>query len=182
MRLFVSVDLDGLAGAVEAVQEPLRGLPGLSLTAPENAHVTITFLGEVERERVPVVEGELAAAVEAAEVAPFEATFGGLGVFPALEYIRVVYLGVESGAEGLRTLHETVERRLVAAGVEPADHDFTPHVTLARMEHAGGKEQVQTVVEERHPTAGGVQVEELRLTESSPAEGPRYETVMRVPL
>ena len=39
MRLFVSVDLDGLANAVTNAQAPFRDLPGLTPTDPEWVHM-----------------------------------------------------------------------------------------------------------------------------------------------
>ncbi len=183
MRLFVSVDLDGLADEVRAVQERFEGADGLNFVDPGQAHVTLKFLGEVEEERVDELTDELAAAVADSGVGPFTAEFGGLGVFPHLGYISVVWLGVREGGEQLTRLHEAIEDRTVAMGFDPEDHDFTPHVTLARMEHAGGKELVQDVVENRDPGAGRLDVEEVRLTESVLTdEGPAYSTVSAIPL
>jgi 2'-5' RNA ligase len=182
-RLFVSVDLDGLADAVADVQDLLADASGLNMTDPGQAHVTLKFLGDTPDHRVETVTEELAAAVDDASVGPFTAEFGGLGVFPSLDYISVVWLGVEAGGEQLTRLHEAIEPRTVDLGFDPEDHDFTPHVTLARMEHAGGKELVQETVRERDPTAGTLDVTEVRLTESVlTSSGPEYATLERVEL
>jgi 2'-5' RNA ligase len=182
-RLFVSVDLDGLGDAVGTVQDLFADASGLRFTDPAQAHVTLSFLGDVDPDRLDEVTAALDAAVTDSDVGPFTAEFGGLGVFPSLEYISVVWLGVESGGDRLTALHEAVAPPLVELGFEPPDHEFTPHVTLARMEHAGGKELVQNVVRERDPTAGELHVEEVRLTESRLTDdGPEYETVERFEL
>ena len=184
MRLFVSVDLpDDLAEPVADLQDEFADASGLNVTDPEQAHVTMKFLGEVDEDRLPALERELAAAVDDAGVEPFTVRYGGLGVFPSLEYISVVWLGVEEGGEELARLHEAVEERTIAMGFDAEDHDFTPHVTLARMEHAGGKDLVQDLVRERDPTIGEARVDELRLTESTLTdEGPVYSTVESFPL
>jgi len=177
-RLFVSVDLDDLGGEVAAIQERFEGASGLDLVDPDQAHVTLKFLGDTDPDRLPELTDELAAAVEESGVDPFEATFGGLGAFPSTDYIRVVWLGVPEGGERLTRLHEAIEERTVAMGFDPEEHDFTPHVTLARMNHAGGKEHVQAVLREDDPTVGTLDVDEVRLTESVlEADGPRYSTV-----
>lgn len=183
-RLFVSVDLPAsLADAVARVQDELRPADGLRVTDPEQAHVTLFFLGDVEDRRLPAVESALQDAVEAAAIDPFTVRVEGLGVFPSLEYISVVWAGFTTGAEELTRLHEAVEPRLVDLGFDADDHEFTPHVTLARMDHAGGKDLVQRVVRERDPVVGEWSVEDVRLTESelSP-DGPAYETVSRIEL
>jgi 2'-5' RNA ligase len=182
-RLFVSVDLDGLGEAVAAVQDRFEGASGLNFVDPEGAHVTLKFLGDTDPDRIPALADELAAAVDEAGVDPFEVEFGGLGVFPSLEYISVVWAGTRTGGEKLARLHETIEDRTVAMGFDPEDHAFTPHVTLARMEHAGGKELVQETVREADPTVGTLDVAEVRLTESVLGpDGPEYATVERFPL
>ncbi|SEH17109.1 2'-5' RNA ligase [Natronorubrum sediminis] len=179
MRLFVSVDLpDDLAASIETVQDELRDASGLRFTDPEQTHVTLKFLGDVGEGQLDDLRRELAAAVSDASVEPFSARFGGLGVFPSLEYISVVWLGVEAGGDSLTRLHEAVESRTVAMGFEPESHEFTPHVTLARMEHAGGKELVQNVVREREPTVGKMHVDSIHLTESTLTDdGPTYSSV-----
>jgi 2'-5' RNA ligase len=182
MRLFVSVDLDGLAEGVARAQEPFADLPGLNLTDPEQAHVTMKFLGEEDHDLDALTEA-IETAVEAAGVEPFEASFEGLGVFPSLEYISVVWLGVEAGGEALIRLQEALERETTAIGYDAERHDFTPHVTLARMDHAAAKEDVQHAVEERHPEVETLEVEELRLTESTlTPDGPEYRTLERFEL
>lgn len=184
MRLFASVDLpEDLTAAVADVQDELRPAAGLNLTDPDRAHVTLKFVGEVSAERAETVAEAVARGVERADVAPFEVTYGGLGVFPSLDYISVVYLGVEDGDGPLTRLHEAVEAETTAVGVDPEDHEFTPHVTLARMTHGGGKEHVQRVVGEQSPTVGTATVEAVHLTESDLGpDGPTYTTVKRYPL
>ncbi|MCU4925812.1 RNA 2',3'-cyclic phosphodiesterase [Halobacteria archaeon AArc-dxtr1] len=184
MRLFVSVDLpDAFAEPVADLQAEFDAASGLNFTTPEQAHVTLKFLGDVDEDRLPALRSELAAAVEESGVSPFSARYGGLGVFPDLEYISVLWLGVERGGPQLTRLHEAIEMRTTEMGFDAESHDFTPHVTLARMEHAAGKELVQELVREREPTVGETRVEEIRLTESTlTAAGPRYETVERFSL
>lgn len=182
MRLFVSVDLDDLSTAVAEAQEPLRDLPGLDPVDPEQAHVTMKFLGDADHD-VAALTDAIERAIDAAEVAPFDATVEGLGVFPSLGYINVVWLGVETPDRELTRVHERLEAETAELGYDRDQHEFTPHATLARMKHAAAKEEVQHLVRERDPELGTVRVSELRLTESTlTPEGPVYETVERFEL
>jgi 2'-5' RNA ligase len=192
MRAFFAVDLpDALADPLAAVQDDLDDAEGLRVTDPTQAHVTLKFLGEVEPENDPdedrpalddvIAAGERAvesAAVEGAPVEPFDCELAGLGVFPDLDYISVVWAGVDEGTAALTALHEALERETTALGVDPEEHAYTPHVTLARMDDARGKELVQRVVRERDPEFGRFTVEDVRLVESTlTSAGPEYETV-----
>ncbi|SEA23140.1 2'-5' RNA ligase [Haloplanus vescus] len=183
MRLFVSVDLDGLADGVADAQARLPDAESLRFVAPENAHVTLKFLGDTDPDRLDEIQAALMTAVTDADVDPFTATVGGFGVFPSPDYISVVWAGVREGGPELARLHEAIERELTALGFDPADHDFTPHVTLARMSDARGKDAVTRVVRDADPTVGRLDVSELRLTESTLTDdGPSYRTVARIPL
>ncbi|WP_380679481.1 RNA 2',3'-cyclic phosphodiesterase [Salinigranum sp. GCM10025319] len=184
MRLFVAIDLPtDLASAVAAAQEQFGGAPGLRRTDPEGAHVTLKFLGETDESRLEGIESAVEEAVDDAAVGPFEATIGGFGVFPSLDYISVVWTGVRQGTAEMTRLHEQIERRATDLGIDPEDHAFTPHVTLARMDDARGKETVQRVVREADPTIGSFRVEDVRLKRSElTPDGPEYSTVTAFPL
>jgi 2'-5' RNA ligase len=179
MRLFVSVDLpDDLASAVADVQSLFVDAAGVDPTDPAQTHVTLKFLGETSDHRLDDLEAAIETAVAAADVAPFDVEYGDLGVFPSLDYISVIWIGVRDGAAELAALHDAIERETTALGYDPEDHDFTPHATIARVRHAGGKDHVQSVVTENAPTVGRARVDEVRLTESVLTDdGPRYETV-----
>ena len=184
MRLFVSVDLpDSLADAIADVQAEFEEASGLDFTDPQQAHVTMKFLGDTSEHRLDEVVEALEAAVDEADVEPFEATYEGLGVFPSLDYISVLWLGVTDGAEEFVRLQAPIEERLVELGFDEENHEFTPHATLARMKHAGGKELVQEGVKTMNPTVGTATVDSVSLTESTLThDGPIYETRHRVEL
>ncbi|WP_436901122.1 RNA 2',3'-cyclic phosphodiesterase [Halovenus halobia] len=183
MRLFVSADLDGLADPIADLQSAFEGASGLRFTDPTQTHITLKFLGETDQERLDELTDAIENAVADADTGPFEAEIGGLGVFPHLDYISVVWVGVREGSAKLAALHEAIEAQTTTLGFDPEDHEFTPHATLARMDHAGGKDLVQDVVENRDPDLGTVAFEEIRLTESTLTEdGPEYSTVECFPL
>ena len=183
-RLFLSIDVpQALADDIGSVQQPFRGLSGVRPTDPEQSHVTMKFLGDVADRRLDTVESLLYESVAAADVDRFEATIGGIGVFPSYDDISVVWLGVREGATPMERLHETMESRFVEAGFEEEEHDFTPHVTIARVDHAGSKERIQELVRESDPTVGSFVVDELSVKESILTDdGPVYETVDAVSL
>ena len=182
MRLFASVDVDELSEEIRAIQAPLVGLSGVRTTDPADAHVTMKFLGEDEHD-LAALSDAIERAVETADIGPFEATIAGVGAFPSSEYIRIIWLGVGRGAQQLSDLHEELAAETTALGYEAEGHEFTPHVTLARMENAASKGEVQGFLEEEDPEIGPLRVEELRLKESTLSSGGSdYRTVERFEL
>ncbi|VTT86769.1 2'-5' RNA ligase [Halorubrum sp. DM2] len=188
MRAFFAVDLpEALAPAVADAQAAFADTPGVNTVDPERAHATLKFCGDIgngdgsDRDDRPALDGVIAAgerAVDRAGVAPFDCEVGGLGVFPSREYVSVVWAGVGAGAAELTALHEALEAETTALGVDAADHAFTPHVTLARVENATGAEAVRSALDAEEPEVGTFSVGEIRLIESTlTPSGPEYDVV-----
>jgi len=186
MRAFFAVDLPpALAPAIAEAQAAFDDAPGLTLVDPRQAHVTLRFLGDVpeadSRGDSPSVDEVVAAgdrAVADAAVDPFDCSVEGFGVFPSLDHISVVWVGIGAGAEPLTALNEALDREATALGVDAESHEFTPHVTLARLRDARGKATVRRVVRERSPDIGRFEIEAIRLVSSTlTSEGPEYDTV-----
>ncbi len=184
MRLFVSIDLfPGFTGAVESIQEPFSDIPSLNLVDPTQAHLTLKFIGDTDPDRVSTIESALSDSIASTGLSSFPMEINGIGAFPSTDYIRVVWLGVTTGSEETTALHESIETSLTAIGIEPESHEFTPHITIARMEDARGKETVQELLETTNPHVGTMEVNQVRLTKSELTEsGPRYSTVRSFPL
>lgn len=167
-RLFVSVDIPPqFEPKVRDLQSHLRGTRAdLSFTKPQQAHLTMKFVGNTPEERLDDVAGVLDEAAETVE--PFEAELGGTGVFPSREYVSVVWVGVSEGVEELTRLHDALEEGTVERGfADEAEHDYKPHVTLARMDSGRGKSEVLKFVDENEDvTVGSFEVSSLRLKSS----------------
>lgn len=180
MRLFVSVGVETLTERIAAVQEPLIGLEDVRPTDPEGAHVTLKFLGKGD---LDALEAALRRSVERTDTGPFEATLEGVGAFPDPDYIRVVWLGFGAGSEPISALHRHVESEMTDLGYEAESHAFTPHVTLARIDSAASKGELQRFLEGSPPEVGTIDVDSIRLTESVlTPDGPEYRTVSRFEL
>jgi RNA 2',3'-cyclic 3'-phosphodiesterase len=142
MRLFVAVDLPDEARQAIAVRQKLWARPlsksrdGLKLVEPARMHLTLLFIGEAPEADVPaIVESMNAPAV----MAPFDVTFGGVGVFPPRGAPRVLWIGVTEGVAHLERLQHEVAARVRAVGIEFDDRPFHPHLTLGRWRGAARK-------------------------------------------
>jgi RNA 2',3'-cyclic 3'-phosphodiesterase len=112
-----------------------RYLASSSLAAPEfrwtptaNLHLTVRFVGSVER----AVVDEIADRLDQLRLPAFELALGELGTFKRGRLVRVVWLQVGEGADRARELAAQVEEECVRAGLEPEARPFQPHLTLAR--------------------------------------------------
>jgi 2'-5' RNA ligase len=136
-RLFVALPLPE---PVKRSLEPLaRGLGDVRWLTPDQQHLTLRFIGEVDQGRVD----EIAEALALVEGLPFELKLEGLGHFPPRGEPKVLWVGVSRNPE-LGALKRRVDRALAAVGIEPEARKFAPHVTLARLRGPLSAERLQT--------------------------------------
>jgi len=126
-RLFVAIDLP--APVKERLTELCYGLPGAKWMPPEQLHLTLRFIGEVDGGLYREIRSALA------EIAtpPFTMGLKGLGCFPPRKQPRVLWVGIHPIAEPLLRLRNRLESTLVRLGLEPEHRKFAPHITLARL-------------------------------------------------
>jgi RNA 2',3'-cyclic 3'-phosphodiesterase len=131
-RLFIGVPLPlELLGFLEAAQAIVAPTPGLRLLRPDQLHVTLAFIGEVDQAK---------AAAAQAVVDSLPADMGGEGritrflMLPSAGKARVVSLEIDDGAGVFARLFEHVMGGLEAAGVMKREkRPFRPHLTVARL-------------------------------------------------
>lgn len=103
----------------------------------DKLHITLKFLGAVERERVASLEAAIKEA--AASVPHFSLNIEGSGIFPPRGAPRVLWLGVRLGAERLRVLQQSLEARCFLQGFAREARPFHPHLTIARINENSGE-------------------------------------------
>ena len=125
-RLFVSIELPRSVTKRLAELDPhLRGVRWL---APEQMHLTLSFLGNVRED----VEEKLKQNLAAIEWKAFFLPLIGFGAFPGKGRPNVIWIGVGSGHPHLFQVHKRVQEAALAADLEPDLRSFHPHVTVAR--------------------------------------------------
>lgn len=144
---------------------------------PANVHLTLKFLGETGEESLPDLGETLDAVCE--RHAPFEARPRGIGAFPSPRKARIVWAGVERGADELNALASDLEESLASLGFERERRGFKPHITLGRSRNRPGVLPPGTgAVEAPAFTARRVELVESKLGES----GAVYKTLSAHPL
>ena len=107
IRGFIAFDLqnDSVLNRLAAAQKLLiQTNADLKLVEPANIHITLRFLGGISAEMVDKVY----AVMKNVKFSPFNVGLHGLGVFPTLNYPRVVWAGITDGAEQLKRIFEPV--------------------------------------------------------------------------
>jgi RNA 2',3'-cyclic 3'-phosphodiesterase len=126
---------------------------GLSWVRPENLHITIRFLGDLDeaavRRACESVTRSAAGAIAS------RARLGALGAFPNFARARVVWVGLAEGGGDVSRLAGRVNEALERDGFGPPDKPFRAHLTLARVrEGARGLAAIRDAVLPDPPAAG----------------------------
>lgn len=132
MRVFVALDIpQEVRAAIGALIERLRPVSRIARWVRiEGIHVTLKFIGEVPPEKIELIKASLSQIHFPKFI---ELKFRGVGFFPNERGPRVVWAGLEAGAE-LGALATAVETSLEPLGIAKEQRIFSPHLTLARFE------------------------------------------------
>lgn len=182
VRAFLAVNFSvpatrRLAEAAGELKKQATAAPGLKVSwVPQaNLHVTMKFLGEVEREVVDAIVPRLRRTLTA--VQPFELRASGVGAYPSFDEARVLWLGVDGGP-ALTALQAQLEGDLEELGFRREERPFSPHVTIGRVRE--GKLPTLTLAKPEITTS---RVTEVVLYESRPQhKGAEYVALGRIAL
>lgn len=180
-RGFIAADIEPEDRLKEVLAELRRSGADLKVVRPELLHVTLKFLGDTDEGLVD----EIASAVEdsVAGIGPFDVRLVGMGAFPSLSNIRVVWVGMEDSGK-LSTIAQRLDESLGALGFKKDKRGFRPHLTVARARSSSRMGAVQAIIGERAAsTLGTHRVGSIRLKKSVLGpHGPTYSDVREVHL
>ena len=187
IRCFVAIELQAsIHKKLERVQTMLRRElgqeTGIKWVKPEQTHLTLKFLADIDDLAVPDICKALDRAVEGIE--PFELVFGGLGSFPLGKPARVMWVGITDGVEPLARLQQAVGEQLAEIGFAPERRGFNGHLTLGRVRQVKVGHRVREVVEKTELNdVGAQQVTEIKVFQSElTRSGPLYTVLYHVTL
>ena len=128
-RLFTGIEIP--AEIALALSSFRGGLPGARWIDPENYHLTLRFIGDIDERMADDVCSALG---DTRRRGPLTLTIDGLDSFgggkPRAVFARA------SGNGNLTELQAEQERLVRKGGLGPERRNFTPHVTLARLRDA----------------------------------------------
>ena len=118
-----------------AIREQLLGLmggvSGARWQSDEQLHLTLRFIGDVDRH----LAGDIHAALGAVHHPVLEIALGGIGSFERRGRAETLWAGVTPHGP-LKALHNKVDQAVARAGVAPDHRAYLPHITLARLNRA----------------------------------------------
>ncbi|TKB26967.1 RNA 2',3'-cyclic phosphodiesterase [Desulfopila sp. IMCC35006] len=128
IRLFIAIDI---AETVRREVEGMgRSIPNARAVPTDQLHLTLKFIGEVDGARFLDIQE----ALQDIRGPRFVLALKGVGIFAPRDIPRILWAGIEP-VQPVVTLRNAIERTLAAIEVPRDRKKFTPHLTLARLNH-----------------------------------------------
>lgn len=184
MRAFIAIDLtsDEVRKKLVEVQDRIARTRSakIKFVEPENLHITLKFLGEINEEQAKEI-GKILEDI-AKKYKKHDVKVKGVGVFPGYNYVRVIWTGIEND-EIIKKIAGDVERAMRELGFK-RDREFVSHITIGRVKYVKDKVELMLVLKElANEEFGSFRVETIELKKSTlTPKGPIYETIKRCEL
>lgn len=181
-RIFCAVELPPdvrarVASHIAALREAMPSARA-SWGRAEALHITLKFLGEIERARVDALSQ--AATRAAASVQAFELVIENTGVFPPCGQPRVLWLGATDASGLLTRLQQKLDEECARVGFARETRGFHPHLTVARLRAPGESRMLAALHQEMEFESAAFKVNELVVMRSElGAGGSRYTVISR---
>ena len=177
MRCFIALPCPSeIRERLAVIQEKIKDFDGIKLVEFENIHLTLKFLGEVPDDKVESISNALGFLEQENK---FEVKVKGLGAFPKLSHINVVWAGVEDRTR-IDSLHASVDKKLAELDFQ-SENRFHPHYTIARVKYVKDKNSIQKFITENMDTKfGSYTMEKVVFMKSElTPQGPIYSPIMQ---
>jgi len=188
VRSFIAIELpDKLKVELSHLEAQLKSgkQPGIKWVDPYSIHLTLKFLGSIAADRIKEITEAMDEAAQG--IPPFHLEVKGLGVFPNLKRVQVVWVGMSGEVDKLNQLQKRIESNLARLGFAPESRSFTPHLTLARLRNQASPDERQRlgqlIANIRFEAAATIKVDTINLMRSQlTREGAIYSRISAVAL
>lgn len=182
VRVFFAIDLpqdvkETIGQFICALKKKSRS-KAIRWSQPENLHITLQFLAEVESERLPALVESVKMSMKNV-LSHVSLTFGEIHLFPTPFRPRVIVLDVTSQKE-LAALSAAIGEGVKAAHYEIDRRPFRAHLTLGRIKNPQGV-SLRFLSEVEPLVVGELDINEVVLFRSEPCvDGSRYTALERL--
>ena len=167
MRLFIAIDFNELKDYFAELQSQLP--KNARLSSVKSFHLTLKFLGDVQPNKID----EIVNLLRPIKFEKLNSFLDSIGVFPAENCIRVVWVGLKP-EDKILELQRTIDDSLKC--IFKKEKDFKAHITLARVKCPEDKKSFVEQVKKIKVENKKLELEDFRLIKSElTSNGPVYE-------
>jgi 2'-5' RNA ligase len=133
IRVFIAIEIDSEIKnkLSEYLSKLKRTGADVKWVAPENIHLSLKFIGDIEKEALINMNKVISDAVSSIE--PFSISIGNIGAFPSLNKPRVVFVCVQEQGNNLLKIYERLDKGVEPLGIKKESRKYVGHITLGRV-------------------------------------------------
>lgn len=185
VRTFVAIECsDHLRSACGSAIDALdKVISEVRWVRPDDIHLTLKFLGEVEDRELHSVCRKVGEATQT--VSKFDVSCSSIGAFPSVERPGTIWVDVIDTNDHMMELQQKVAQSLTDLGFPIERRPFKPHLTLGRTRsrNSGNPEWLKAVEKNANRDFGLLSVNEVVVFSSElERKGPIYTALARCPL
>ena len=162
-RLFIGLEIP--SDVAQSLAMMRGGLPGARWIDPENYHLTLRFIGDID----DALAREIAVMLGRVQRGSFELRFDGLSSFGGRKPRAVIAGATQIPA--LMELQAEQERLLQRLGLDPEGRKYIPHVTLARLRETSSHQVADYLSARAHYRSAAFEVSRFVLFSSRSSVG-----------
>lgn len=133
IRTFVAISIsDEARSAIFFLIDKLKKIESsIRWVDPSNLHLTLKFIGEIEKNRQKNLVEALDLSVK--DISAFQYELSGKGCFPNCKQPRVLWIGVNDLKEKMRALQKQIDNNFYSVQIPRENRNFKPHLTIGRV-------------------------------------------------
>jgi len=184
IRAFIAIPLNPkIQRTIERIQDHLsKNNNNVNWVKPENIHITLKFLGDINTEQINSVKQALANLCQ--NTRPFKVELSRLGAFPHIDRPRTLWVGVIDSKQQLSRIAVSLNKALVKLGFQSGQKPFTSHITIGRIRSQKNINYLSQIMSEFSLPADSIQnIKSVILYQSTlTPQGPIYEPLHKIKL
>jgi len=154
IRAFIAVEINNQAK--QKISKLISVLKKSDIDAKwvteDQMHLTLKFLGNVNKDKIQEISDAIS--VISNNFKSFAVSFSEIGAFPNTSHPRVIWLGIDKGAESLKMLNDEIEASLERLGFAKESREYKSHLTLARIRSSKNISNLIKLIRETHCDIG----------------------------
>jgi len=179
MRLFIAVEIKQIPTILSFINNVKQINADIKLVEPENIHLTLAFLGEIEDSKLSTIEDSM----NLVKFSKFNIVLRGTGAFPSISRPRVIWIGIEKGFNYIKNIRAQLVDNLKINGIKPEnDKEFVPHITVGRVKGPRNLSELSNfIIKNANELYGEMEVNEIKLFKSIlTPKGPIYDVLYAI--
>ncbi len=182
MRAFIAIELpERIKDFLSRIQGQLKSAGAdVKWVEPQNIHLTLKFLGEINEERL-VRSAQILEEITRGKNS-FQIRLSSVGAFPKISSPRVVWVGIDKGDSETKEIARALEEAIEKIGISKEDRPFSSHITIGRARSSLNRDKLVVILNKLADNLGGESPEftvtKIALFKSTlTPKGPIYEAL-----